>query len=68
MTNEKINLNDEQMDQITGGTILPYRVQPGDSLADIAKKYHVTEEQLRKWNKLEEGAILQIGQQLKIKF
>ena len=68
MTNEKINLNDEQMDQITGGTILPYRVQPGDSLAEIAKKYNVTVEQLMKWNDLQEGSVLSVGQLLKVKF
>ena len=49
MATNKITMNDEQMDQITGGTILPYRVQPGDSLAEIAKKYNVTVEQLMKW-------------------
>ena len=61
-------MNDEQMDQITGGTILPYRVQPGDSLDDIAKKYNVTPAQLIKWNNLQGTSALQVGQQLKIKF
>lgn len=68
MANEKIMMNDEQMDRITGGTILPYRVQQGDSLAEIAKKYNVTVEQLLKWNNIEEGAVLSVGQLLKIKF
>ena len=68
MEKDKINMNDEQMDQITGGTILPYRVQPGDSLDDIAKKYNVTPAQLIKWNNLQGTSALQVGQQLKIKF
>ena len=68
MTNEKILMNDEQMDRITGGTILPYRVQPGDSLTEIAKKFNVTVEQLVKWNKIEDGDVLSVGQLLKIKF
>lgn len=68
MANDKIIMNDEQMDQVTGGTILPYRVQPGDSLADIAKRYHVTVDQLMKWNNLKEGSILSVGQLIKVKF
>ena len=68
MANEKIMMNDEQMDQITGGTILPYRVKPGDSLEEIAKKYHVTVEQLLKWNNMQKPGDLAVGQQLKIKF
>ena len=61
-------MNDEQLDQVTGGTILPYRVKAGDSLASIAKKYNVTVEQLMKWNNIQDPNMLTIGQQLKIKF
>ena len=68
MKNDKITLKDEQMDQISGGSILPYRVQPGDSLAIIAKKYNVTVEQLMKWNDIKDPGMLLVGQQLKIKF
>ena len=68
MAMDKVSMNDEQMDQITGGTILPYRVQPGDSLDDIARKYHVTADQLIKWNNLQGTSALQVGQQLKIRF
>ena len=68
MAMDKVSMNDEQMDQITGGTILPYRVQPGDSLDDIARKYNVTPDQLIKWNNLQGVSALQVGQQLKIKF
>ena len=68
MAMDKVSMNDEQMDGVTGGSILPYRVQPGDSLDDIAKKYHVTVDQLMKWNNIEEGGVLTVGQQLKIRF
>ena len=68
MENKKISMQDEQMDQVTGGTILPYRVKPGDSLEKIARKYHVTVEQLRKWNNLPEGDLLKPDQLLRIKF
>ena len=61
-------MNDEQMGEVTGGSILPYRVQPGDSLDEIAKKYHVTKDQLIKWNHIQDPSMLTVGQQLKIKF
>ena len=68
MATDKIKMSDEQMDEVTGGSILPYRVQPGDSLDVIAKKYNVTVEQLVKWNNLKNPDMLTVGQQLKIKF
>ena len=68
MANEKTIMNEDQLDEITGGTILPYRVKAGDSLADIAKKYNVTVDQLMKWNNIEEGGVLTVGQLLKVKF
>ena len=68
MIEKKMAMNDEQLDQVTGGTILPYRVKAGDSLASIAKKYNVTVEQLMKWNNIQDPNMLTIGQQLKIKF
>ena len=42
MALDKQALNDETMDQVSGGTILRYRVQPGDNLNAIAQKYHFT--------------------------
>ena len=68
MANEKIIMNEDQLDEITGGTILPYRVKVGDNLADVAKKYNVTVDQLMKWNNIEEGGVLTVGQLLKVKF
>lgn len=68
MANEKTIMNEDQLDEITGGTILPYRVKVGDNLADVAKKYNVTVDQLMKWNNIEEGGVLTVGQLLKVKF
>ncbi len=67
MALDKVAMNDEQMDAISGGSILPYRVQPGDSLNSIAKKYNVTVDQLIKWNNIQDPGMLTVGQQLKIK-
>ena len=48
MDTEKIMQMDEQLEKVPGGTVLPYVVQPGDSLRMIANKYHVSIEQLMK--------------------
>jgi LysM repeat protein len=68
MAMNKVALTDDEMDAVSGGSILPYRVQPGDSLDDIARKYHVTTEQLIKWNHIQNPSVLTVGQQLKIKY
>ena len=68
MAIDKVAMNDDQMDQITGGTILPYLVEPGDSLGAIAKKYNVTIDQLMEWNDIKDPNFLAVGQKLKIKF
>ncbi len=68
MEKEKTIMNEEMLKEVTGGTILPYRVKEGENLADIAKKYNVTVEQLMKWNGIEEGGVLTVGQLLKVKF
>ncbi len=68
MSMDKINMNDEDLGQVSGGTILPYRVQPGDSLRAIADRYHVSVDQLMKWNDIKDPNLLVVGQTLKIKF
>lgn len=68
MAKEMLNMNDEELNQVTGGTILPYRIKSGDSLEKIAEQYHVTVDQLLKWNDIHEGDVLTVGQLLKIKF
>ena len=61
-------LNDNQLDEVSGGTMIPYRVQPGDTLADIAVRYHVTVEELARWNNIKDPGMIGVGQQLKIKY
>ena len=39
MAMNKVAMNDEEMDQVTGGSILPYSVQSGDTLWALAQEY-----------------------------
>ncbi len=67
---EKINkINDDQLDNITGGTKLNYQVQLGDTLDAIAKKFNTTTDQLMKWNpQIQNPNIIAVGQNLQVKF
>ena len=64
----KIAMTDNELDIVSGGTVLPYIVQEGDSLQSIASKYHVTVEQIMKWNNLSASDYIRINQPLKIKY
>ena len=68
MTMNKTALSDEVLDAVGGGTILPYQVQYGDTLEKIAGIYHVSEDDLKKWNNIQNPDVLLVGQQLVIKF
>ncbi len=68
MSIEKVAMNDELLDKVSGGSVLPYVVQTGDTLGVIAKKFNVTVEQLMKWNNLKDPNFLTVGQRLVIKF
>lgn len=65
---EKIMMNDDQLDAVSGGSKIPYQVQPGDSLGAIAKKFNCTVEDLMRWNNIQNPNIITVGQQLTVKF
>ena len=61
-------LADDALEQVSGGTILRYLVQQGDTVQSIADKYHVTKEQLMKWNSITNPDALKAGQQVKVMY
>ena len=65
---ERVLMNDDQLDTVSGGSILPYQVQQGDSLGAIAKKFNCSVEDLIRWNNIQNPNIITVGQQLKVKF
>ena len=58
-------LKDKDLENVTGGTIIPYLVEAGDTLATIANKFNCTVEELQRWNKIED---IDVGQKLIIMF
>ena len=65
---EKAVLNDEQLDNVTGGSRITYTVKPGDTLEGIAKKMGVSVNKLAEWNGITDQNFLMVGQALKVKF
>ena len=65
---DKVKINDEQMGGVSGGTVIPYVVQPGDTLNGIAQKFNVSVNQLIKWNNIQNANLIQVGQELDVKF
>ena len=61
-------LNDEVLQDVSGGTQIPYIVAPGDTLEEIARKFHCTVEQLCRWNNIRNPQDLKAGQKLVIRF
>lgn len=65
---EKAILNDNALENVQGGTKIPYVIKSGDTLGALAKKYNCTVEQLCEWNNIRNADQIEIGQTLEIKF
>ena len=61
-------LNDDVLQDVSGGTQIPYIVLPGDTLEEIAKKFHCTVEQICRWNNIRNPQQIRAGQKLIIRF
>ena len=61
-------LNDDVLQDVSGGTQIPYIVAPGDTVEEIAKKFHCTVEQNCPWNNIRKPQEIRAGQKLIIRF
>ena len=61
-------LNDDVLQEVSGGTTIPYVVRPGDTAESIAKRFRCTVEQLCRWNNIRNPQDLRVGQKLNILF
>ncbi|MBR5094095.1 MAG: LysM peptidoglycan-binding domain-containing protein [Oscillospiraceae bacterium] len=56
------------LQDVSGGTQIPYIVAPGDTIEEIAKRFHCTVEQICRWNDLRNPQQIRVGQKLIIRF
>lgn len=68
MAMNKVAMNDDDLDAVSGGTILRYQVQPGDTLEKIAALYHVSTDQLMRWNNIQDPNKLDANKPIQVKF
>ena len=61
-------LSDDVLQDVSGGTQIPYIVAPGDTIEEIAKRFHCTVEQICRWNDLRNPQQIRVGQKLIIRF
>ena len=60
---DKNMLNDEQLNEVSGGTKIPYVVVAGDTLTAIAQKNNVSLTDLMRWNNIQDPNLIRVGQQ-----
>ena len=65
---DKNMLNDEQLNEVSGGTKIPYVVVTGDTLTAIAQKNNVSLADLMRWNNIQDPNLIRVGQQLILKY
>ena len=56
-------LEDEVLESVSGGTMIPYIVRPGDTMEEIAKHFHCTVEQLCRWNNIRRSEERRVGKE-----
>ena len=61
-------LNDERLQEVSGGTAIPYVVCPGDTVEELAERFHCTVEQICSWNDLRNPLDIKAGKKLIIRF
>ena len=65
---DKNMINDSQLDEVSGGTKIPYVVVAGDTLTAIAQKNNVSLADLMRWNNIQDANLIRVGQQLILKY
>ena len=70
MKNNMQEVNPEMMEEAAGGAAggrwIVYTVVKGDSLSRIGTRYHVTVNDLARWNHIANPRLILVGQKLKI--
>ena len=59
-----IQLSDEKLQFVEGGSKIPYIVKPGDTLGDLAKKFHCEVSDICKWNNIKDPNKIEVDQKL----
>ncbi len=61
-------IDEEKLSEVSGGTQIPYVIQPGDTLVKLAEKFNCTVEQICRWNNITDPNRIIPGQKLIFRF
>ena len=59
---------DDNLDEVTGGTQISYIVKAGDTLGALAAKFHCTVEDICRWNGISNPDKINVNQKIIFKF
>ena len=65
---EKIALTDDALNNIWGGSQIPYYIRTGDTLGELANKFHCTIDDICHWNNIADPNKIWANQKLIFKF
>ena len=61
-------MRDEDLEMVIGGSQIPYVIQNGDTLGELAKKFHCSIEDICKWNNIKDPNHIDVNQKLIFKY
>lgn len=59
---------DKDLEQVIGGSKIPYLIQKGDTLSEIAEDFKVSVDDICKWNNINDPNKIEVGQKIIIKY
>ena len=62
------HIDDNDLSNVAGGTVIPYLIKKGDTLEKLAKTFHCTVDDICEWNKIENPNFIEVGQKLIFRF
>lgn len=65
---DKVALSDDLLENVWGGSKIPYIVKPGDTLGELSKQFRCSVEQICRWNNIADPNKIDVDQHLIFKF
>lgn len=67
MKKEMLKMSEEDLNNVNGGTIVPYVPKQGDTIDYVAGKFGVTVDQIAKWNGIKKDDPLVVGKSIEVR-
>ena len=61
-------INEIDLENVSAGTVIPYRVKKGDTLEALSKRFKCTIADICNWNNIDNPNLIEVDQKLIFKF